>query len=328
MKIANIQAGTRPIVIHVPGFTAAKVLGFGIEHYYSNNPLWKTIQKCHKKNKPPRITSEDMKDLTLITWNNSSEKGILEECLDDMGAPYIVLGKGIKKWKNISKLRLIGDALANIKTKYVMGLDSYDVMLLGNPREVVKRFKDFSCGMLFNAGVKFYPSCHRFEEAGECFITRDWEEFQAKLSDSYWKYLNGGVWIGKTTFCRRFFADCLSRKPEELVSLGRLPLKRGAHYQKVADSEQVVLNWAFRDYFPQVQLDYNCEIFLNLNNVPDYGRYIRLYRNFYEIPLSEWRDTAAISVKFIEKEFYKLSKVLKEKFAWYRRFVEFVKGKR
>jgi hypothetical protein len=327
MRIANIQARTQPIVIHAPGFTAAKVLYSGIEDYYRRNPLWVAIQRCYKKSKPKRIEPEDMGDLTIITWNNNQEKGFLEECLDRMGVPYLVLGRGIKEWRNIYKVNLTCEVLGDIKTKYVMGLDSYDVLLLDSPGEVVRRFEGFSCEILFNAVSKFYPDCHKFELAGERFITRDWEEFQGRISNSYWRYLNAGAWIGKTSFCRRFFADCLSRKTEELVDAGKLPFKKGAYHQKLTDSEQTALNWTFQDYFPQVQLDYNCEIFLNLSCVPNSGRYVRLYRKFYEIPLSEWMSIPITPIKLIEKEVYKLSKRLKEKFAWYRRFIAFIKGK-
>jgi hypothetical protein len=328
VKITNIQAKTKPIVIHAPGFTDAKVLHSGIKYYYWKNPLWVGIQRCYKKSKPKRIEPEDMNDSTIITWNNNQEKGILAECLDRMGVPYLVLGKGIKEWKNIYKVNLTCEALGNIKTKYVMGLDSYDVLLLGSPSEVVRRFEGFSCEILFNAVSKFYPDCHKFELDGERFITRDWQEFEARISDSYWRYLNGGAWIGKTSFCRKFFADCLSRKTEELVDARKLPLKKGAYHQRVADSEQAVLHWAFQDFFPQVQLDYNCEIFLNLSCVPNSGRYVRLYRKFYEIPFSDWVPMSTAPIKIIEKEVYKLSAKLKEKFAWYRRFVAFIKGKR
>lgn len=326
MKIKNIQSGTEPIVIHAPGFTSAKVLRLGIKHYYYGNPLWASIQSCYNRTKPKSIEPEDMGDLTIITWNNNRKKGVLEECLDRMGVAYLVLGKGLKEWKQIFKVRLTCEALGDIKTKYVMGLDAYDVLLLESPRQVVKRFEGFSCEMLFNATFEFYPSCHKFELAGEHFITRDWKDFQSSISDSYWRYLNGGAWIGKTPFCRKFFADCLSRKTEELVAAGKLPLRKGAFYQKVTDSEQIILNWAFKDYFPQVQLDYNCEIFLNLSEVYS-GKYVRLYRNFYEI-LLEWLSITSITEMYILGPLYRLSMVFKEKPDWHRRFVAFIKSKR
>jgi hypothetical protein len=204
-----------------------------------------------------------------------------------------------------------------------MGLDAYDVLLLESPREVVKRFEGFSCEMLFNASTRFYPPCHQFELAGERFITRDWEEFQSSISDSNWKYLNSGMWIGKTAFCRKFFAECLSRKTKELVDAGKLPsqMQKATLYQNITDSDQVVFHWVFQDCFPQVQLDYNCKIFLNLSRVHS-GRHVLLCRNFYEI-LLEYLSTA-----FIIGGTYRLFKKLKEKAALCGRFAASLIGKR
>lgn len=230
VTVINSAFQTRPIVIHAHG-------------YHSYKPYWQPIKEKFFALPPRRIGP--IQELTIITWNNGGPAmGVLEKSLDHLGVPYVVMGAGIHPWINSQhKLQLTVAALATIRTAYVLGVDSRDAIVIDDPYLLVERFtRQFSCELLFSADLINWPTLSRFEK------------FEAVLPEaraSRFRYLNSGMWIGKTEFCRAFFDAALNVPP----------------VPEEPSSDQGIYKQMFPDYYPRLQLDYRCALFQNIGFV-------------------------------------------------------------
>ncbi|MBD0325662.1 MAG: hypothetical protein ICV68_04490, partial [Pyrinomonadaceae bacterium] len=59
------------------------------------------------------------------------------------------------------------------------------------------------------------------------------------------------AWLGRTQFCREFFADAVETEPVEAAP----------------EAEQGILKQLFKKYYPRVQLDYRSTMFQNIGFV-------------------------------------------------------------
>lgn len=170
--------------------------------------------------------------------------GLFERSADISGIPLTVCGHGINPWINSrDKPRIIHNALLKIDSEYVLYADSRDVVIVGNLDYTIERFlSKYDCDLLFGADRMNWPAIHIF---------RNFEASIAENQTSQFRYLNGGTWIGKTSFCRTFFSRAIQTMP----------------VLEAPDSEQGILKLLFQKYYPRVQLDYRCEIFQNIGYV-------------------------------------------------------------
>jgi len=230
--VVNLVFDTRPLVVHAPGLTG-------------KNPLWRAIRAEFFLSEPRHYGAAD--GLTILTWNNRSEPAVLQQCLDHLGIPYLVLGQGVRNWVNLLKNRLTCEALADVTTPYVMGLDSSDVLVLGHPQAILDRFRDeFSCKLLLGAETHCFPEIaevRRFEDS-------------LPGATSPWHYLNSGMWIGETDFCREFFRVAAETEP-------------WPGDERFRQSDQGVLKKVFRRFYPKALLDTQCRLFQNINLRPE-----------------------------------------------------------
>ena len=107
------------------------------------------------------------------------------------------------------------------------------------------------------------------------------------MAENQWAYLNAGAWIAKTVFYRKFIKECLTMDLEPLVKARKLPPRVSPH-ELIVENDQIIFYRFFKKYYPQMKIDYENKIFLNLSRVPAFRNYIKIYRHFYEIPLSEY----------------------------------------
>lgn len=221
MKLINLETSSWPIVIHNNGS--------------SKCPLWSTILN----NFPSSCQSIPPEELTIITWNNSEQKGILERSLDHHGAKYIVLGRG-RPWKRKNKISLNAEVLKDVDTKYTMGVDCYDVIVL-NFRGMISKFLNMKCQMVFGAEINDYPK------------VPDLKKFDLSIAESRFCHLNSGCWIGKTKYCLEFFKECLTTDSSDILAAD--PRKH------ILNDDQGITRKVFQNRFPDTKLDYNCDIF-------------------------------------------------------------------
>lgn len=229
-RIQNTMFDTYPLVFHAQG-------------KMHKNPLWEFVSNTYYSPK------KDCERLDIITWNsrvrndflkqNGKQLGIFEESLGTLR--HTVLGQDATQWYNRMKLTSAADYLAGSKFEFTLGADSSDVLLRGEPSEILERFLSMDCDMLFNAELHCWPDS--LDPAIKAF-----EESVA--SDHAFKYLNGGVWIGKTAFCKEVF-------------------ERGKKLGQGPGSEQAILKQVYKEFYPRIKLDHRCEIFQTLNSIPN-----------------------------------------------------------
>ena len=224
----NKKHKTYPNIVHFPGIKP------------KTSKFWERLQKLSFY-KP-----FELNDLTIITWNNQKEKGILEKSLDDLKIKYHVLGTDVKKWNNTIKLKLTFDFMESIKTKFVMGLDSLDVIVLN--LNIIEKFQQLNCKMLFNGQEYCYPQ-HRYNKEVYEFVQKEQKEFQLNL--------NSGAWLGETKFCNSFFNECLNAKSKD-----KNPIEK---YWNISD--QIYVRTIAQQYMPnEIKIDSFSKIFQVLEN--------------------------------------------------------------
>jgi hypothetical protein len=85
------------------------------------------------------------KNIAVMTYNNSKEKSILEQCYDNYQInDYIVVAKSYHPWNWLGKIKPIYDFLISEKAKrfdYVLSTDANDVLLINNPDDIIERFE-------------------------------------------------------------------------------------------------------------------------------------------------------------------------------------------
>lgn len=207
---------------------------------HAHKPYWQPIRDRFFSQPARHLGPPE--DLTILTWNNGHHAmGLLEKSLDHLGVPYLVKGEGIAEWVNSRhKPLLTCEAAEAVRTKYLMGIDSRDAIMLDDPRILVRRFeREFSCELVFSADRVNWPNSEEF---------REFEESIPAAKESEFRFLNSGVWIGKTEFCRRFFAEAVRTEPDPNAS----------------QADQGIFKRLFIRHYPKVQLDYRCSMFQNI----------------------------------------------------------------
>lgn len=218
MFILNSITNTNPLVAHAQGGS-----------YRSKQ--FQDISKLSDK------ISKPSSDLTIITFAYGRERAMLVEQLKNSKINFINCAASYKGvWENKYKIQYFKNALDSVTTKYVIGLDSLDIILTEDCfDEIIQRFESLNCKALFGSSKANYPD-----------ITDDNDE-----TASPWKYLNGGTLIGETEYIKTFY--------EHLI------VEFEKNYDNFDFSEQVRIRKIWNDFKPDVKADYNCDIFQTIN---------------------------------------------------------------
>tara|TARA_Y100001938_G_C8057874_1_gene415504 strand:- start:216 stop:1016 length:801 start_codon:yes stop_codon:yes gene_type:complete len=175
-----------------------------------------------------------IRDTTYFICTSYGERQTnIERTFEFFKVPYVIKGRGTPDWVNTMKAGLLADYLPNISTKYTMGIDSHDVLLLKEANGIIDTFEnDFDCDMLFNGELVSYPE------------NNELAEFEKSIyGESPFRYLNSGVWIAKTDFLNEVMQDILqfrSSRPK---------------------SDQEIYRKLHQKYYPRVQVDHKCKLF-------------------------------------------------------------------
>ena len=216
--IRNIIHNTQPNIFHAQG-----------KPFYC--PLWNRIKSISGGEKV--IPS----NLDIITFNNgdshpnkspgSFEWSIQNKCH--------VLGSDIVDWVNVLKIGLTIKFLESSNKEYVLACDSCDVVVYSF-ENIIDKFLDKKCDMLYNAEFKPYP--HDLEHESSIF--------ERSVFKPPFQHLNSGVWIGKREFALQFYRE-LSK-----------------HIDNTCD-QKIIREWYFK--YPSILIDDTCDIFQTLNSV-------------------------------------------------------------
>lgn len=233
--LRNLLYSTRPVILHNPGCY----------------PWWSLIVETLFRTQPHTIHAPG--DLTIITWNNTNQKGVLEKSLDLLRLPYLVLGQGMADWKNYKKIGLTCEALRTIKTKYVLGMDSFDCVVVGDPKYVVQIMSDYHVDMLFNA------------ETYTSYSSRNLVKICRQKFSHPFSHLNAGAWAGKTELCKMFF-DKVNQI--NIVDVAHFLIDEQVAEHKYEDyfrSEQLRVKMVFERAMGGIGIDDRCMAFQALN---------------------------------------------------------------
>ena len=85
-------------------------------------------------------------------------------------------------------------------TKYFMCCDAIDVIFINDPQSVINIFKSFDCDMLFMSthstdGYNCMPQVKKFVD---------------KINDGNGRYMNSGVYIGRTEFIKEVVSEAMN----------------------------------------------------------------------------------------------------------------------
>ncbi len=204
------------------------------------------------------------KDLTIVTCRNQGsmedriiehlkgfeEVSILEQNLEYLGIECVVLRDDRLPWRNTFKFELLNDYFKSgkCKTKYFMFLDAIDVIFINDPNRVVNIFESFSCDALFMStkGLDGY-SC----------MPEVYEQI-TKINNSNGRYLNSGVYIGKTDFIKEVIESAMIYAQPPGVTMD--------DYRKYCESnpkdyphgaqDQDIFRFLEPKYYPRLKVDY------------------------------------------------------------------------
>jgi hypothetical protein len=229
VRVTNLLFGTTPLVIHAQG-------------HHDYKPLWPPIRDAFFGSPRQHLTLRS--DLTIVTCNSGGPAmGLLERSLDHLGLAYIVAGRGVVDWINSrDKPRALLSALVSIDTTYTLYADSRDAILIDDPNVLPDKFGAFNCDLVFSADRMNWPPRREFELYENSLAAPEQRDF---------RYLNGGMWIGRTGFCQQFFASVISMEPAI----------------EAPESEQGILKQLLPRYRDEVRLDHRCSMFQNIGFV-------------------------------------------------------------
>lgn len=132
----NNKTDTNPLILHANGAKAKR---------FSS---WKAIIRNLGDLK---ISNYDT-DITIVTWNNMDKKSLVETQLDGLGIPYINPAQdGPHPWFNAFKIESIANNPSLIESKYVLAVDSLDVVMNGDFNKLRSSLEDYNCKTLYSS---------------------------------------------------------------------------------------------------------------------------------------------------------------------------------
>lgn len=230
LRLTNLQFNTHPLIVHAHG-------------HHDHKPHWEPIRRAFFELEPVQLAAHP--DLTIITCNNGHPSmGLFERGLDHLGLDYRVGGAGLTPWVNArDKPKAIQLLLQEVSTLYTVYADSRDALALDHPGNLIDIFEtSFDADLVFGADRMHWPPVKRFKQ---------FERQIAQDQPGDFHFLNGGLWMGRTAFCRAFFAEAAALSP----------------ISEAPTSEQGILRELFARHYPRVALDYTCRMFQNLGFV-------------------------------------------------------------
>lgn len=213
-RIHNKLHDTYPVVAHQPYMETEK------------SPYWQRLVEAKDE-----VQFQKPQDTTIVTWNSKKDKGLLEQQLDALNIPYLCLGKGLKWKTNRLKISTLLEVIDTIDTKYILGMDCYDVVVTGSMDNFPELLEKKQAKMVYNAATWLYPKSQKHG-----LIERELCRHQP------FQYLNGGLFFGERLYVKEFFSEL----PDD---------------ENYPTSEQYLLKLGYHQKFPDVQLDWNCEMF-------------------------------------------------------------------
>lgn len=237
-NIYNTYTNTKPAILHNTTFSSLR----NVEDKHS------IFLKQFNYYKNINYNFNNTKELSMITYSNFEKKTLLEKHCDNTGINLKVYGKNIDDWVSNynSKIKLIYEACRKEESKYILGLDSDDVIIIDSPKNILSKFKKMNTKLLFGSEVAMTKNRRKISDLYNYYISKC-------PSNSLFPFLNSGMWIGERKYALSFFKKVLEYPPRE----------------EDPKSDQLVIATVIKDkdLIGEIDLDYNCDIFQNLTSL-------------------------------------------------------------
>lgn len=159
-----------------------------------------------------------------------------------------------QKWEGlITKIKAIREIVSILDDdEIVLFIDAYDVLLNSNFEEIINKFKNFNCNILFSAEMNGWPK-HLKNEMGKIYNCKN-------------KFLNSGGYIGYN----KYIKECVFNKPEkDIIDICRLALseeQKKENINNLPPRDQTYFTHFFIENFSKmnIKLDTNSSIFQNM----------------------------------------------------------------
>ena len=238
----NSLTGTSPMLVHWPGQR---------RRHLCHEKWVDLVEKCEYVGNIP--------DLSIYVWNSKSKSlhydkntktlGICEKSLVKRGIQFETIGSEFDvNWYNICKLKCGQDAILKTKTKYVMTLDSSDIVVIG---DILSRFDDFKNdkhNVILNADVAHWP--FGFDSS-----------FEREVGKGIQRFLNSGAIIAET----EFLIDIYRRLNE--VNLDHFLGIDSQIDTCIKTDDQIRWKYIYKEYYPNMIVDYDCRYFQTINDI-------------------------------------------------------------
>jgi len=201
-----------------------------------------TIATC--RNKGPMI--ERMID-SLEGWDKIS---VLEKSLEYLGIDgLVVLTDDRLPWRNTFKFEMLNNYLnsGECTTEYFMCCDAVDVIFKDDPQKVIDIFESRNCDALF-------MSTHSTDGYNCMPEVKEWVD-GINLRG---RYMNSGVYIGKTSFIKELVDDAMEYAIPHGVTMDAYRdylAGKPKDYPK-GSQDQDIFRYLEPKFYPQLKVDY------------------------------------------------------------------------
>jgi hypothetical protein len=245
MKILNCETKRSPNIIHAPGIYRWSHL--------NENPLWEPLCEYFFSTKKKHLGLPS--DATIVTWNSSDNKAILEQSLDHLGIPHQVIRK--KNWQNFDKILTTREFLNTVNTECIIWLDCFDIIVLNDLSEMVNVFLADNVKMYLNAEKRFWPDVELVEDS---------KAFQQKVNSKFsTKYLNTGACIARVDFLKEILDKCIKIRPTVLSTINSMTKGKktwgGSDIAEIKGDDQIIFHMLFKEAYPKMKIDDECRFF-------------------------------------------------------------------
>jgi len=216
------------------------------------------------KSKVERNSFKLPDDLTIVTCRNEGsmedriiphllgydDVSILESNLDYLGIDLVVLKDSRLPWRNTFKFEMIRNYLNSGKcvTEYFMCCDAIDVIFQDDPQTVIDIFESSDCDCLFMSthsldGYSCMPEVKRFVD---------------EINGNNGRYLNSGIYIGKTSFVKEMFDMAIEYAIPHGVTMGeyREYLESKPKDYPRGSQDQDIFRYIEPKFYPRMKVDY------------------------------------------------------------------------
>lgn len=192
-------------------------------------------------------------ELEVVLVHNLPQDTIAEKSLRFLGVrDFTVLRpKGVTKWRHALKLVELEKFLENCRKRYILYVDSTDVVLRTDPTFAIRCLEANQCDLLMSSttskrAYKWMPEVHR--QTDEIAARHGFQGL----------YPNAGVFAGTRDFLSEIVADAMQYVYEDDLTETK-HIQDFPNFPHRVGSDQKILRYLFPKYYPRMKVDYeNC----------------------------------------------------------------------